>query len=157
MDVPVSGIQEGLARFHNTGMRQRICDLDGVTVIEDCYNAGPESMRAAFQVLQDTKTAGRRIAVLGGMLELGGHAPQAHYEVGKAAAQAADLLFAYGSNSDQYVKGAREKGIIAEEYPTHEALAEALKRTVRAGDVLLVKGSRGMRMERVLELFKNKG
>ena len=157
MDVPVSGIQTGLAGFHNTGMRQRICDLDGVTVIEDCYNAGPESMRAAFQVLEDTKAAGRRIAVLGGMLELGDHAPQAHYEVGKAAAQAADLLFAYGSNSEQYVKGAREKGIIAEEYPTHEALAEALKRTVRAGDVLLVKGSRGMRMERVLELFKNKG
>ena len=126
-----------------------------MTVIEDCYNAGPESMRAALQVLKDTKTAGRHIAVLGGMLELGDHAPLAHYEVGKAAAQCADLLFAYGAHAEEYVRGAEEAGIPAQLYPTHVALTEALCRTAKPGDVLLVKGSRGMRMERVLELLGN--
>ena len=155
LGVPVDRIQSGLAGFHNTGMRQKIYTLDGVTVIEDCYNAGPESMRAALAVLHGRKTQGRRIAVLGGMLELGAHAPQAHFEAGKAAAQAADLLFAYGENSEQYVAGA--KGIPAKQYQTYEDLAQELRQTLRPGDVLLVKGSRGMRMERVLELLKNKG
>ena len=155
LHVPVAGIQAGLAGFHNTGMRQKIYPLRGMTVIEDCYNAGPESMRAALQVLKDTKTAGRHIAVLGGMLELGDHASLAHYEVGKAAAQCADLLFAYGAHAEEYVRGAEEAGIPAQLYPTHEALTEALCRTAKPGDVLLVKGSRGMRMERVLELLGN--
>ena len=156
LQVPTAGIQAGLAGFHNTGMRQRIYLLRGMTVIEDCYNAGPESMRAALQVLKDTKTSGRRIAVLGGMLELGDHAPAAHDQVGRAAAQCADLLFAYGANAEAYVRGAEESGISAQLYPTHEALADALLRTAKPGDVLLVKGSRGMRMERVLELLKEK-
>ena len=155
LHVPVAGIQAGLAGFHNTGMRQKIYPLRGMTVIEDCYNAGPESMRAALQVLKDTKAAGRHIAVLGGMLELGDHAPLAHYEVGKAAAQCADLLFAYGAHAEEYVRGAEEAGIPAQLYPTHEAISEALCRTAKPGDVLLVKGSRGMRMERVLELLGN--
>ena len=155
LHVPVAGIQAGLAGFHNTGMRQKIYPLRGMTVIEDCYNAGPESMRAALQVLKDTKTAGRHIAVLGGMLELGDHAPLAHYEVGKAAAQCADLLFGFGTHAEQYVRGAEEAGISAQLYPTHEALADALRRTAKPGDVLLVKGSRGMRMEHILELLGN--
>ena len=154
LHVPPERMQRALADFHNTGMRQKVYALHGMTVIEDCYNAGPESMRAALQVLHDTKTTGRRIAVLGGMLELGDHAPQAHFEVGQLAAQTADAVFAYGAHSEQYVHGAEESGIPAVHYPTHEALAEALKAYARPGDVLLVKGSRGMRMERILELIK---
>lgn len=154
MGVSPEAMQRALVDFHNTGMRQRIYALHGMTVIEDCYNAGPESMRAALQVLHDTKTDGRRIAVLGGMLELGDHAPQAHFEVGQLAAKTADAVFAYGAHSEQYVRGAQGSGIPAAQYPTHEALAEALKAYAKPGDVLLVKGSRGMRMERVLELIK---
>ena len=154
MGVPPEAMQHALADFHNTGMRQRIYPLHGMTIIEDCYNAGPESMRAALQVLRDTKTDGRRIAVLGGMLELGDHAPQAHFEVGQLAAQTADAIFAYGAHSEQYVCGAEHSGVPAVQYPTHEALADALKTYAKPGDVLLVKGSRGMRMERVLEFIK---
>lgn len=154
LHVPPERMQCALADFHNTGMRQKIYALHGMTVIEDCYNAGPESMRAALQVLRDTKATGRRIAVLGGMLELGDHAPQAHFEVGQLAAQTADAIFAYGAHSEQYIRGTEKSGIPAVQYPTHEALAEALKAYARPGDVLLVKGSRGMRMERILELIK---
>ena len=145
-------IESGLADFHNTGMRQHIYDCRGVKIIEDCYNAGPESMEAAFGVLGSYP--GRKIAALGGMLELGPLAPQAHYRVGTLAAQTADVLFAYGANSEQTVRGALDAGMKSAKYfESHEELAQALKAELRAGDNLLVKGSRGMKMERVLRLL----
>lgn len=152
--VTPQDIAAALADFHNTGMRQKKYFRDGLYIIEDCYNAGPESMRAALSVLQAAH--GRKIAVLGGMLELGDYAPQAHFEIGQAAAQAADALFAYGANSEAYVRGAQSAGLeAAASYPTHEALTEALRAWVRPNDTLLVKGSRGMKMERVLRLLFN--
>lgn len=142
----------GLASFQGSGMRQRIFARDGVTVIEDCYNAGPESMRAALGVL--AQYPGRRLAVLGGMLELGDYAPQAHYALGREAAQTAQLLLAYGAGSEETVRGAKDAGLRQAWYfDTHEALAKALRGLLRSGDTLLLKGSRGMRMERVLELL----
>lgn len=148
-------IVEGLRGFRNTGMRQRIFELGGVTVIEDCYNAGPESMQAALRVLAEYD--GRRIAVLGGMLELGDFAAEQHRKIGTAAAAAAELLFAYGTHSAEYVEAARASGIAyAEAFPTHEALADALRSILRQGDVLLIKGSRGMHMERISALLQNK-
>lgn len=148
--VTPENIQKGLAAYETTGMRQNVFTSDGITVIEDCYNAGPESMRAALKLLAGYE--GRRIAVLGGMLELGDYAPQAHTEVGAFAAQTADLLFVYGENSEYYLRGAHDM-TCAQGFPTHEALAQALQATLRSGDVLLVKGSRGMKMERVLALL----
>ena len=109
-------------------------------------------MRAALNVLAQEK--GRRIAVLGGMLELGAYAPQAHYEVGAYAVGRAELLYAYGDNSEQYVRGAKENGLTrAEKFDTHEALYAALRRELHPEDTVLLKGSRGMHMERVLDLF----
>lgn len=150
--VPVQKIQSGLADFRNTGMRQNMYEKNGISIIADCYNAGPESMRAALQVLSNAK--GRRIAVLGGMLELGDYAQQAHYEVGLLTAQNAQMLFAYGANTDAYVEGAKKlKMAYAERFETHEALAKALADELQPGDTVLLKGSRGMRMERILELL----
>ncbi len=143
-------IREGLLTFRHSGMRQKTYDRDGLHIIEDCYNAGPESMRAALKVLARAK--GRKIAVFGGMLELGSFAPQAHYLVGKEAAATADLLFAYGENSEEYVRGASDAGIrYARTFDTREALTAALQAALLPGDTLLVKGSRGMKMERVLQ------
>lgn len=150
--VSAENIAAGLADFKNTGMRQKSYDLGDYHIIADCYNAGPESMRAALKVLSGAK--GRKIAVFGGMLELGDFAPKEHYEVGQEAAKVADLLFAYGKNSEQYVLGAKAAGMMyAERFETHEALADALKRALQSEDTLLVKGSRGMKMERVLQLL----
>ena len=81
-------IEGGLADFRNTGMRQHIYDCSGVKIIEDCYNAGPESMEAALNVLGNR--TGRRIAVLGEMLELGRCALAEHYRVGRIAAEKAE-------------------------------------------------------------------
>ena len=143
-------ICRGLRSFANTDMRQNTYSRDGLYVIEDCYNAGPESTRAALSVL--AKRPGRRIAVLGGMLELGDYGPKAHYEVGLEAAKTADLLFAYGPLGEEMVRGAQTLSY-ARHFTTHEELVAELKAQLLPGDSLLVKGSRGMHMEKVLQLL----
>ena len=152
--VPPQAIQERLSMFSNMQGRQEIYEKNGMTIISDCYNAGPESMAAALAVLG--KRSGRRIAVLGDMLELGDCAWAEHYRIGRIAAENAEVVFAYGPNAQRVVGGAITGGKstnAAREYTTHEAMAKDLKNLCKPGDVLLFKGSRGMRMENVLELF----
>ncbi len=149
-------IQSALSRFQNTGSRQSIYERGGYTIIEDCYNAGPESMRAALDVLAEHAGTGRRIAVLGDMLELGTCSIAEHYRLGRLAAEKADLVYAYGPHSDRVVIGAVTGGISNKStarFDTHEEMAAMLRRVAKPGDTLLFKGSRGMKMEKVLELF----
>ena len=148
--VPLQRAAEALRSFVNTGDRLRTYEQDGFTVIADCYNAGPESSRAALKVLRDIPTEGRRIAVLGDMLELGDFAPAAHRAVGEQAAEAADLILAYGPLSRELAAAAGEK---AQHFETKEALLAALRTQAQEGDVLLFKGSHGMHLEQVLQAF----
>jgi len=154
--VSPESIQYQLGLFHNTGMRQNIFEENGFTIIEDCYNAGPESMEAALRVLGDHKTEGRRIAVLGDMLELGSRAMAEHYRVGRLAAAAADLVLTFGEHSERIVTGAITGGIGSKRalhFESQDEMASALRRMAKRGDVLLFKGSRGMHMEQVLKQF----
>ncbi len=148
--VPLEAAAEGLRDFRNTGDRLRTYEQNGFTVIADCYNAGPESMKAAFAVLRDQPTAGRRVAVLGDMLELGDFAPAAHRTVGEQAAEVADLVLAYGPLSRELAAAAGEK---ARWFGTHAELLAALRETARPGDAILFKASHGMHLEQVLEAF----
>lgn len=154
MGVDAAKIQERLSRFRNMAGRQEILEIRGCTVIKDCYNAGPESMAAALNVLGHKP--GRHIAVLGDMLELGVCTQAEHYRIGRIAAEKADVLMAYGPNAPRVIGGAITGGMndrCAKAYDDQKKLAEALGRIARPGDVILVKGSRGMHMERVLDLF----
>ena len=111
-------------------------------------------MAAALAVLGAKE--GRRVAVLGDMLELGTSAQAEHYKVGRLAAEKVDLLFAYGPNSGKILKGAITGGMDHSKvraYEDREQLVQELKQLARPGDVLLFKGSRGMRMELALESF----
>ena len=156
LGVTPNAIVESLAVFRNMAGRQEIFEAKGCTIIKDCYNAGPESMAAALAVLGNKP--GRKVAVLGDMLELGVCAEAEHYRVGRIAAEKADLVLAYGPNSDRVVIGARTGGISqahARSFEDRDALIGAMKRMIRPGDVILVKGSRGMRMELALEGFLN--
>ena len=149
-------IQAALSRFRNTGSRQSIYEKGGYTIIEDCYNAGPESMKAALGVLAEHAGEGRRIAVLGDMLELGTCSIAEHYRLGRLAAENADIVYAYGPHSDRVVIGAVTGGIsnkCTARFDTHEEMASMLRRIAKPGDTLLFKGSRGMKMETVLKLF----
>ena len=158
LKVPPETIQAQISSFHNTGMRQKIYERDGFTIIEDCYNAGPESTEAALEILAGfrSRTNGRCIAVLGDMLELGNRSAAEHYRIGRIAATKADVLYTYGINAERMVSGAITGGMkqkLIEHFDTHEELAHMLKMRARPGDVILFKGSRGMRMEKALALF----
>ena len=160
--VKAEKMQYWLAHFQNTGMRQQVLEENGMTIIADCYNAGPESMEAALNVLGDRETTGRRIAVLGDMLELGTRSMAEHYRIGRLAVSKADVVYAYGTYSDRLITGAITGGMESKNaihFSTHEAMAQKLRAVAKPGDVLLFKGSRGMKMENVLKLFlgKDKG
>lgn len=154
LGVAPEKIKEQLASFRNLAGRQEIFEKNGFTIIKDCYNAGPESMAAALKVLGKKK--GRRIAVLGDMLELGTCTQAEHYRVGRIAAENADFVYAYGPNSSRIAGGALTGGMsefCAWAYENREELVFALKRAAKPGDVLLFKASRGMHLELVLEAF----
>lgn len=140
-----------LANYVPTGMRQNLVQVGGVQVIEDCYNASPDSMRAALQTLGKLSVH-RRYAVLGAMLELGDYAKEAHTQVGKMAAEnGIDGVLAYGADAAYIVEAAKQAGLEnARLFDTKEALAQSLAQQVQPGDGVLFKGSRGMHLEDVM-------
>ena len=155
--VPSERIMESLAAFRNMSGRQEIFKAGSYTIIKDCYNAGPESMAAALGVLGNRP--GRRIAVLGDMLELGDCAQAEHYKVGRIAAEKADLVFAYGPYAGRVIDGTLTGGMpetMGRAFDDREEMAKALKRAAKPGDVLLFKASHGMHLELVLEAFLKK-
>ena len=154
LEIPHEMIARSLRNFENMAGRQEIREYHGITVIQDFYNAGPESMAAALNVLGNR--TGRKIAVLGDMLELGMCAAAEHYRIGRIAAEKADVVFAYGPNGSRVVSGARTGGMADSHSRCFEdkaELADALKHTAKPGDVVLIKGSHGMHMEEILEKF----
>ena len=147
-------IAQGLVSYQASGMRQNIYEQDGYQIYADCYNASPDAMEATLSVLGGMAGDGRRFAVLGSMLELGDYAEEGHRRAGRAAAQYADALYAYGPDAAAMVAGAREKGMEhAYAFDDQTALVAALREDAKKGDALLFKGSRGMRMERALAMF----
>ncbi len=145
-----------LGEYQPEGMRQRSVVINGITSIEDCYNASPDSMRAALQTLASTK-GNKKIAVLSDMLELGDYSKQAHFSVGKAAAESgADYLLCIGKDSAHIIEGAKSAGLEnAEIFETKEALANRIYELAKAGDVVIFKASRGMHLEDVIsDLYK---
>ena len=147
-------IRQQLDAFQNMSGRQEIFEAKGCTIINDCYNAGPESMAAALNVLGNRP--GRHIAVLGDMLELGDCAQAEHYKIGRIAAEKADMVFAFGPHAGRVLDGTITGGMpenMGRAFDSREDLITALRRAVKPGDVILFKGSHGMHLEKVLEEF----
>jgi UDP-N-acetylmuramoyl-tripeptide--D-alanyl-D-alanine ligase len=127
---------------------------NGITIINDCYNANPEAMRSMLEVLRGTP-ARRRIAVLGEMLELGREAGTLHRDIGQfAAEQGIDALLGVRGAARFMVEGAIEAGLsgsAASFFQSPEEAGNFLRNYVRPGDAVLFKGSRGVQMEKALE------
>ncbi|MFI3227273.1 MAG: UDP-N-acetylmuramoyl-tripeptide--D-alanyl-D-alanine ligase [Clostridia bacterium] len=141
-------IKRGLYAFENTGMRQNIFEYNGYKVIEDCYNASPDSCKAALSVLEKTK-ANKKIAVLGAMGELGNFSNEAHKAVLAQALKSADLICLFG---DAWRK---VEVFDAKIYDNKQVLALELSQKIKEGDAVLFKGSRAQKMEEVLKLLMN--
>ena len=151
LELPTEEIAKALENYTPSGMRQRLKEVNGVKIIEDCYNASPDSQRAALNVLSDMN-AGRKIAVLGDMLELGDYSETAHREVGKYAAEKKiDVLYAFGEQS-KYIAQEAKKGVERVLWFDDKAqLAKTLVQDVKSGDCVLFKASRGMKLEEIIE------
>ena len=158
-------IRKGLKNFNGVDKRQNIYDLYGITVIDDCYNASPESMHAAIDVLVSIakRKSARATALLGDMLELGDYSRLMHDQLGQYAAQMkVQKLFCFGSMADVIAEAAIKNGIRAEDVSVcidsrdADGMAEMILSTLKPGDVLLVKASRGIAAERVIESIKKK-
>lgn len=147
---PLDGF-EALKNYVPAGMRQRINKKCGITFIEDCYNASPDSQAAALAVL-GSMNAKRKIAVIGDMLELGEVSEAAHYGVGeKAAENGIDAVFTYGERSLQTAKGAADGNIpFVKSFNDKKKLSDELVSYLGEDDAVLFKASRGMKLEEVI-------
>jgi UDP-N-acetylmuramoyl-tripeptide--D-alanyl-D-alanine ligase len=145
---------EGLSAARLTEGRLTHRVLRGVMLLDDTYNANPDSMDAALDTLGALRVAGRRIAVLGRMGELGEHAAAGYQRVGRSAARILDALIAVGPETAPLRETARAAGLkeVHAAVDTSEA-AGVLRQLARKGDIVLIKGSRAARMERVIEAF----
>ena len=152
ISVPPEDASRGLAAYTPAGMRQRLHTAGDVRFIEDCYNASPDSVRAALQTLHDLD-APRRIAVLGDMLELGDISPEAHRQNGAWAAETGvDVLLTFGEASLETHAEAVKGGIpSAKHFDDKSELSRTLLGLLKPGDTVLVKASRGMKLEEVLQ------
>jgi UDP-N-acetylmuramoyl-tripeptide--D-alanyl-D-alanine ligase len=155
LDLSPDEICEGLRGFTPSGMRLHIEKIGDYTFINDAYNASPLSMNAAIETL-GMLAQGRKVAILGDMLELGHVAVDAHRRVGqKLAAEGIQVVITVGELAKHIASSALKEGVdVTVACNSHNEAQEALRKLIRPGDTVLIKGSRGMKMETVLEMFK---
>lgn len=167
-DIDMDTVRRGLLAFENAAMRQNITEHFGITMIEDCYNASPESVKAAIDVMKTLAEAqnARMVAILGDMRELGEGGANLHASVGSYYAEnGGEQLITVGNVAENIAKGAiscgfsQSKTFHSDAYETEEAvraIGDTACAILRAGDILLVKASRAIGAERILAYIKQK-
>ena len=157
MGIPAETAIEALKNYTPSGQRQKVTEHEGVTMVEDCYNASPDSMRAAIRTLGQFPCNGRRILVAADMLELGSIAEESHREIGTlCAAEGIDLLLTWGALAEYADRAARAAGMESRHFETKEELAHYLITAAHRGDVIWCKASHGMALEDVISEFYRK-
>jgi len=146
-------VRRGFAAYSSVDGRAKVSSHEGITLIDDCYNANPNSVKAALTSL--SSLSGRRVAVLGDMLSLGENSKQMHRDVGAFAAQSGiDLLLCQGGDAAFFYEGYNSAGgASSEHFEDFEKLLNSLPKMIKKGDAVLVKASRGMHFERLLPVF----
>ncbi len=160
--APIESVAEGLARYRPmSGRMERVSLPRNIILINDTYNANPQSMEVALRSLADLKGASRGVAVLGDMGELGGSADAAHRGAGALVAELGlDYLFALGRFASEIADGATRAGMDPHRVhvgASHDETSQELQRILQGNDWVLVKGSRSMQMERVVEALARTG
>lgn len=156
LQVDTDRMLEGLSKVELSAMRQQVSKISGMIFIDDTYNASPDSMKAALELLQDMPGK-RKIAILGDMLELGKVSDDEHTRLGDIAAESGvELLVTIGSKTYHTSERAAEKGVRTWHFKTHSQAVEMAGELLEKGDTVLFKGSRGMHIEEVLKALTEK-
>jgi len=149
--VRISSIKSALEHYAGSYQRMEVLKIDGVTILNDTYNANPDSTIAALDTLRNMQCDGKKIVVLGDMLELGARSSEEHKKIGL---QVADFGFRYlltfGPESKFTAEAARGKVRHAHHFEDKQSLSNQLCNIIEKGDIVLVKGSRGIKMEEVV-------
>jgi UDP-N-acetylmuramoyl-tripeptide--D-alanyl-D-alanine ligase len=164
----LNDIREGLQAFRPPANRGEVIKSKGVHILFDAYNANPASVKAGLEMLSSYRPGpgvgekqGRKMAILGDMLELGDFTESAHFDVGKWVAETGlDGLIAVGEWAEKMAEGAHQGGLPDDAISIHRDLASVqmlIRKELRAGDCILIKGSRGMKMEALLTVFESEG
>jgi UDP-N-acetylmuramoyl-tripeptide--D-alanyl-D-alanine ligase len=145
-----------LERLTAGDKRGQVLEIDGATILNDCYNSNPEALRSMIRTLA-SRPARRRILIAGEMLEQGELGPALHAECGRAAAEAGlDLVAGVAGNAEHLATAACAGGVSAVFLPNAEAAGEWMAKNLTTDDVVLVKGSRGVHLERAIEILKER-
>ncbi len=157
-NIDIDLIKDGIKKFVPNGLRQTLLEIGRYRVIQDCYNASPASMRSGLDVLALTETTGRRVACLADMLELGVISDYEHRNVGKNVFEkGVDCLITVGKHARLIAKGAKECGMDENNifvFENNQDLKDKLTTILKDDDLVLVKGSRGMKLEEIVEAIK---
>jgi UDP-N-acetylmuramoyl-tripeptide--D-alanyl-D-alanine ligase len=159
LGVAAETIRTGLERFRPADRRFVVERVGALMLIDDSYNANPASMAAALTTLAEVKGEGRLFAVLGDMLELGPEAETLHRLLGEQAGTVARRLYLLGGMAPAVAAGALLAGLDESAIVTgtdHDEIVSDILREARPGDLVLVKGSRGMGMDRLAALLRNR-
>lgn len=157
LGLTLDEIRNGLSTYTATGMRLDVIRKNGFTIINDCYNASPDSMKASLKVLDNFH--GRKVAILGDIFEMGSFAEQGHREVGKVIPSTTDLLITIGKDSEYIGEEAKALGFYKERvyhYNTKDGFFAEIDNVLKENDTILVKASRGMKLEDVTNYIVNK-
>ncbi len=154
-DIPLSAVTAAFSDYISpVGRMRMIPGIKGSLIIDDTYNSSPTAAESALQSLSELRGAKRKIAVLGDMLELGQYSSREHERIGEIAAKTVDVLLTIGVRSRKTAEAALENGLHESKIFQYEDAAKAgreLQNMIKAGDFILVKGSQGVRAERVVE------
>ena len=154
LGVPLGDAKERLGSFQPMPLRSELVRCNGLTILNDCYNANPLSFARALETLRDMEVR-RKVVIVGDMLELGGYAPTAHQAIGRMAMQLGiDAIMAVGQYAENVAEGVRESSTqTVTTFKTVQQLLERLPDMLQRGDGLLVKGSRQLNLEQVTEFL----
>jgi len=152
--ISIDEIKDALKEFRVPNMRMEVKKFGDIKIINDSYNANPQSMKQAIEALRDMTTEGRKVLIAGDMLELGTFSGRFHHLVGKQAAESGiDLIVAVGKLAEHVARGAQEAGMSERKIKLCAVMKEAREKVsslIKKGDTILVKGSRAMRMEEIV-------
>ncbi len=154
LKIPLTKCVSGLKKFKPSSKRMDIFTHRGIKIINDTYNANPSSMKAAIKVLAAQSNAKRKIAVLGDMFELGSISKNAHADIGKfAALQGFDYIFCVGKLSSYIFQAVKNKkpATHLKHFTSPQKAASIIKKTIKKGDCILFKASRGMKLEKIVQ------